>query len=143
MSKTLVFLFAVLLVCPWLVSAQDHGAAVNAAEKSSQSWLAMVDAGQYGDSWDQAAAFFQSKVIKEKWERALQSTRAPLGGVQSRQLTSATYTTDLPNAPKGEYVVLQYRTSFTNMKPAVETVTPMKEADGTWKVSGYFVRPAD
>jgi len=23
----------------------------------------------------------------------------------------------------------------------VETVTPMKDTDGTWRVSGYYIRP--
>jgi hypothetical protein len=134
---------AVLLIPFWPALAQEHGAAVDAAEKAAQSWLALVDSGQYAESWDEAASFFQSKVTKEQWQTAMQSVRAPLGRVQARKLKSATYTTDVPNAPKGKYVILQYQTSFANMKAAVETVTPMKEADGTWKVSGYYIRPAE
>jgi len=49
--------------------------------------------------------------------------------------------TDLPNAPKGKYVVIQFKTSYRNKKDAIETVTPMKERDGGWKVSGYFIKP--
>jgi Protein of unknown function (DUF4019) len=143
MAKAIALLVAVLLLGAWPALAQEHGAAVDAAEKSAQAWLVAVDAGKYGKSWDMASAFFQSKVSKAKWESSLQSVRAPLGALQSRKLKSATYTTDLPNVPKGEYVVLQYRTSFANMKSGVETVTPMKETDGTWKVSGYYIRPAD
>jgi len=29
---------------------------------------------------------------------------------------------------------------FANKKAAVETVTPMKDTDGQWRVSGYFIR---
>ncbi len=42
--------------------------------------------------------------------------------------------------PDGEYVVVQLETSFANKKAAVETVTPMLEKDGRWRVSGYFIR---
>lgn len=143
MTKMPVFLLAVLLASYLPATSQDHGAAVDAAEKSAQSWLRVVDSGHYATSWEQAAAFFRSKVTREQWENAMHSVRAPLGAVQARTLQSATYTTDLPRAPKGEYVVLQYQTSFANLKKAVETVTPMKEADGSWKVSGYFIRPAE
>lgn len=143
MPKTIALLLTVLLLGCWPALAQEHGAAVDAAEKSAQAWLAAVDAGKYGESWDRAAAFFQSKLTKTQWESSLQSVRAPLGAARSRKLKSATYTTDLPNAPKSQYVVLQYRTSFASMKSAVETVTPMKEADGSWKVSGYYIRPAE
>jgi hypothetical protein len=27
-----------------------------------------------------------------------------------------------------------------NRKSAIETVTPLQEADGSWKVSGYFIK---
>jgi hypothetical protein len=36
-------------------------------------------------------------------------------------------------------VVIQYDTSFANKKSAVETVTPLLDSDGQWRVSGYFI----
>jgi len=42
----------------------------------------------------------------------------------SREVASAEYTTKLPCAPDGEYVVIQYRTKFQNKADAIETVTP-------------------
>jgi hypothetical protein len=62
----------------------------------------------------------------------------PLG---ARTLLSASYQTKLPGAPPGEYVVLQYRTTAGGGRAVVETVTPMKEPSGRWRVSGYYIRP--
>jgi hypothetical protein len=31
-------------------------------------------------------------------------------------------------------------TGFAEKKSAIETVTPMMEKDGQWRVSGYFIR---
>jgi hypothetical protein len=45
----------------------------------------------------------------------------------------------LPGAPDGEYVVIQFESSFEKKKSAVETVTPMLEKDGKWRVSGYYI----
>ena len=52
------------------------------------------------------------------------------------------YKTSLAGAPGGEYVLIQFQTSFENKKAAVETVTPMMGKDGVWQVSIYnrFVR---
>jgi hypothetical protein len=50
------------------------------------------------------------------------------------------YKTSLPGAPDGDYVVIQFVTSFGNKKSAIETVTPMLEKDGSWRVSGYYIR---
>jgi hypothetical protein len=50
------------------------------------------------------------------------------------------YTKELPGAPDGEYVVIQFRAAYAKKKSAIETVTPMLDADGRWRVSGYFVK---
>jgi len=48
--------------------------------------------------------------------------------------------TSMPGAPDGEYVVIQFESSFANKESAVETVTPMKGEDGVWRVSGYYIK---
>jgi hypothetical protein len=55
-------------------------------------------------------------------------------------LAANTYKTSLPGAPDGEYVVIAYETSFDKKQAATETITPMKDADGRWRVSGYFIK---
>ena len=55
-------------------------------------------------------------------------------------MVSKTYAEALPGAPDGKYVVVQYRTSFERKESAVETVTPMLDEDGRWRVSGYFIK---
>ena len=53
---------------------------------------------------------------------------------------SRTYVTELPGAPDGQYVVIQFKTAFANKQSAIETVTPMLEEDGRWLVAGYFIK---
>lgn len=110
------------------------------AQKSAEQWLLLVDSGKYGESWKTAAAYFQNAIKVEQWEQSLSAVRKPLGDVVSRKLKSAKYTKTVPGAPDGEYVILQFTTSFKNKKDAVETVTPMLEQSGEWKVSGYFIK---
>lgn len=127
-----------LVLCCLPAYAQSEAAA--AAQKAAEAWLALVDDGKYGESWEESAAVFRSQVSKQQWQAALRKVREPLGKTQSRKLKGAKHTTELPNAPKGEYVVIQYETSFENVS-GVETITPMKEEDGSWRVSGYFIKP--
>lgn len=137
-----MFLRRIALLVPVVLTlacgAQD--AATKDAQEAARSWLVLTDGGQYGASWDAAAAGFKSALSKPGWESALGAVRAPLGALRTRTLKGATYTRTLPGAPDGEYVVIQYQTQFENKASAVETVTPMKQKDGTWKVSGYFIR---
>jgi len=110
------------------------------AQTSAEQWLALIDSGKFGESWETAATYFKKAVPKPQWETSLDSVRKPLGALVSRKLKSAKYAKSLPGAPDGEYVVLQFDTSFENKKEAIETVTPMLEKDGTWKVSGYYIK---
>ena len=53
---------------------------------------------------------------------------------------SKTFMTELPGAPDGRYVVIQFDTAFENKASSVETVTPMADPDGAWRVAGYFIK---
>lgn len=112
---------------------------IDAAVTAAKSWLALVDAKEYKKSWQEAAPFFKDKVKEEQWSEMVAAARKPLGVMKSRELSSAVVKTSLPGAPDGEYVVIQFKTSFTEKRESVETVTPMK-ADGRWRESGYFIK---
>lgn len=103
-------------------------------------FLAQLDAGKFAESWTDGAALLRGAVPQDQWNGVVGSMRAPLGAVQSRKLLSSTFTRTLPGAPDGEYVMVQYQTEFANKAGAIETVTPMREADGSWKVAGYFLK---
>jgi hypothetical protein len=133
-------LFFALAISSATVSPQTHSKSEDIAKQSAAAWLTLIDAGKYAESWQDAARTFKTHVSKKQWENALRASRSPLGAPQSRKLKSASYKTSLPGAPDGQYVVLQYESSFEHKQSAIETVTPMLDADGTWRVSGYFIK---
>ena len=127
-----------LLAAPLACMAREE--ATQPAQNAARAWLALTDGGQYDASWDQAAAFFKASITRAAWSGAVASVRSPLGPLKARKLRSATFMRQLPGAPAGEYVVIQYETQFQNRAGAIETITPMRESDGSWKVSGYFIK---
>jgi hypothetical protein len=137
LTSAFVFFTLLLAIC---AGAQAQQKPEQLAQQSSAAWLALVDSGKYADSWQEASQFFRAAVTKEQWQSALRGSRDPLGKMLSRKLKSATYTKTLPGAPDGEYVVIQYESSFEHKQSAVETVTPMLDKDGKWRVSGYFIK---
>lgn len=126
-----------LLAGPAVKASEEKKAA---ALTAAQAWLALVDAGDYGGSWDSAASFFKTAVGPDQWRQSMEAYRRPLGGLVTREVGSATYLTEAPGAPDGHYVVIEFDTSFENKRSAVETVTPMQDADGAWRVSGYYIK---
>jgi hypothetical protein len=112
----------------------------DAGEAAARAWLATVDAGSYAQSWTNAAALFKKAVDQATWQKQLDAVRTPLGKVVSRKVSSRKYSKTVPGAPDGDYVILTFDTVFEKKASAVETVTPMKDSDGTWRVSGYFIK---
>jgi hypothetical protein len=139
-SKGLFSIACVILILlswmPALASEADEKTAMEA----SDTWLKLIDNNQYVKSWETAAELFKNAVGKEQWNQSLNAVRKPLGKVIKRTVRSKQYAMSLPGAPDGEYVVIQYETSFENKKSSVETVTPMLDKDGKWRVSGYYIK---
>ncbi len=110
------------------------------AVAAAQTWLALVDEGRYDASWETAAGYFKQTITKDTWEQMLTVVRKPLGRLISRNLAIKTYRQSLPGAPDGEYVVIEFLVSFQNKKSGIETVTPMLDKDGKWRVAGYYIK---
>jgi Protein of unknown function (DUF4019) len=121
-----------------LAASDEHPEA--AATSAAVAWLALVDAGNYAQSWNAAAARFRQRVPQEQWQSIAARARGPFGALKSRVVQSATFKHTLPGAPDGEYVVIRFAASFANKAAAIETVTPMKDDDGTWRVAGYYIK---
>jgi hypothetical protein len=111
-----------------------------AAVAAARTWLARIDNGNYAESWKETTPFFQGAVTEDKWESSMVSFRKPLGNLISRDLKSAQSMTQMPGAPDGQYVVMQFESSFANKKSAIETVTVGPKQDGPWKASGYYIK---
>jgi hypothetical protein len=137
--KITLFVIIILMLSATYTLAgesEKEKAAIIAAEK----WLGMIDEEKYVESWKEAAEYFRNAVKKEQWEHSLLSVRKPLGKLINRKIKTKTYKTSVPGAPDGEYVILQFETSFEHKKLGIETVTPMLDKDGKWRVSGYYIK---
>jgi hypothetical protein len=142
--KLIVFMMAVVLVSGSApvrsLRAQDQAASL--AQKAAEEWLAVLDAGKYSESWDQAAQMLKSTVSRKDWISTMKEKRAPLGRVASRKLAKADALKNMPGLPPGQYFGLQFQSSFEKLPASVEVVVPTLEKDGKWRVSEYVVQKA-
>jgi hypothetical protein len=121
-------------------AAPDSQPQTRDAVSAAQKWLALIDGGNYSETWKEASAIFRGAVTEPGWENSMTTFRQPLGDLLSRKLKSAQLMTELPGAPDGQYVVMQFETSFAGKKSTIETVTFMLGKDGQWKSAGYFIK---
>lgn len=140
MSPKIACVVVIVMMLSVAAAVAGNSAKETSAVFSAEQWLGMIDEGKYAQSWKEAAELFRNAVTQDQWAQSLQALRRPLGKLISRKVTTKTYKTSLPGAPDGEYVVIEFATSFEKKKSAVETVTPMMDKDGKWRVSGYYIK---
>ena len=140
MEKKYIFVCSFILMMLFLQPLWADSTKKLNALKSSDTWLTMIDEGRYSESWHNTSSYFKNIVGESQWAKTMKAVRMPLGDVISRKAVSQHYTRTLPGAPDGEYVVIQYKTSFKNKASAVETVTPALDKDSVWRVSGYHIK---
>ena len=133
-----VVTLVLLAVVPAITIAAAE--ATSRAQTASADWLKKLDAADYSGTWATAASIFKAAVSSQSWQPATQSVRAPLGAVRKRTDKSVIFTRSLPGIPDGEYVVIEYDTTFENKAASVETITVALDQDGTWRVAGYFIK---
>jgi hypothetical protein len=118
-----------------------HAAKIRLAEAASLRWLSLVDSTRYVVSWDSAGAYFRSQVTQQEWRTAVRSARSPVNPLSERRRLHAEYTRELPDTPPGDYVVIQFAATARDKTSVIETVVLVLEANGDWRVIGYFIRP--
>lgn len=129
---------ALVLICAFLSGiACGQEASEQSAEQLAKSWLVLVDAGNYTQSWNDVSEYLKKKITRSQWVAQLQQTRAPLGPVKSRRSAGTQFKSNLPGMPAGRYAAVQYTTAFARLSSAKEVVALMLE-NGHWRVVGYF-----
>jgi hypothetical protein len=138
MIRCIACLLVVSLFFPvgFSLADTDREAAIAAAKQ----WVTLIDAGQYAQSWDEAAQLFQESIRRPDWVKSLEMVRIPLGAVVTRNIRNTANATSLPGAPEGEYLIIEFDTAFRDKAGAIETVTSARDTDGKWRVAGYYIR---
>lgn len=138
MIRILIRTLAVLSVAV-SVPAGAIDPAAEAPKQAVSEWLALVDEGQYGASWDAAGDLLQNQLSRDAWVAGAPKARKPLGPLQDRTIRFKQAAETLPGAPDGDYRIYVTDATFARKASGEELVTVVRE-DGDWKVVGYFVR---
>jgi hypothetical protein len=103
-------------------------------------WLALIDEGHADAAWDVASAHLKSVVSRDRWVKGMSDFRKPFGKIASRKAVKFGRAHSMPDAPDGDYAIIQYETTFANGKRATEQLVWVLEGENSWRVSGYYIR---
>ncbi len=110
-------------------------------QAAARDWLSLTDKLDATASFSAAGARFREPIDLKQWTEALAKARAPLGAVEQRTVAETAF--DKAAGEGGtefEIAMVRFRTAFAKKIESSETVTLEHEADGSWRVIGYFIR---
>ena len=137
MNKILIAL--ILLFFSTIAISADEENILNKTEGSARSWLELIDKGKYKESWRASSTLFKEKISESEWIKYIIGIRIPLGLVNARYLAAAGSKKTLPGFPVGNYVILQFYTTFTVKELVLETLSLVEFPNGIWKVVEYTI----
>jgi hypothetical protein len=146
MKRILVLCLLTAIITSGCVNSKKETANLPAGVKAktiiavSEQWLKKLDDGMYSHGYDDGSAHLKTQVTLEKWLENMNAFRKPLGKPGARKEINMYYEQNMPGSPEGEYVVVQYGTVYLQRDVIIETVVLIKEPDGVWRASGYFMK---
>ncbi len=116
--------------CVWLKGPESH------LLQAVESWLAIVDGGDYAKSWNVAAPYFRQVITREEWIQRLERVRRPLGSHVVRRFDSV-------EIPLGrQKAIVKYHTTFDEVS-YTETITFAQQPSGDWRAISYLILGED
>jgi hypothetical protein len=111
-----------------------------AVQSAARAWLGDIDRGDAQGAWKAASKKFQAALSAEAWAAELNKAQDKLGRATQRTVGPTRFASSFPGLPDGDYAQILFRTVFAKKPDAGEQLTLEREADGQWRVVGYFPR---
>ena len=140
MLRSALRLAAALCLIGIAVGAAAQDPRTTAVQGAARAWLQYIDRSDAQGAWNAAGKKFQSALTQELWAQELKKAQTRLGKMQQRTVGPARFQKKIAGMPEGEYAQILFRTIFANKPDGSESLTLEREADGQWRVIGYFPR---
>jgi D-alanyl-D-alanine carboxypeptidase len=119
-----------------VIIGMNGGKQVSQAEKikiqtMSESWLSLIYAEKFDESWEQLDDRLKRRFPKDAWARTMKQFLEKVGKFNSRKLRYVVFPKSDPSS-----VVIDFESSFSKGSNSSETLT-WEMDNGVWKVSGY------
>ena len=120
----------------------ENPEAVEEARQAAEEWLELTDSGSFDESWNQAASLLQDEVTQDEWISQSEDVTNQVGSIEGRNFMGGRYQENIPNLPEGEYVIMQYEATPSDLDQKLMEIVATTKEEGEWKVAGYTMRPA-
>jgi uncharacterized protein DUF4019 len=140
MLRSSLRLIAALCLACAAVTALAQDPRTVAVQTAARAWLALIDKGDAQGAWNAAGKKFQGSMPASAWAAELKKAQDKIGPATQRTVGPTRFESTFPGLPDGDYAQILFRTAFSKKQDGGEQLTLEREADGQWRVVGYFPR---
>ena len=112
----------------------------DALEEKAASYLKLLDLGQYEKAWHDMSALFHDFNNPLHWQKRQETIRNVYGASDTRRLHSIRYRQSYNLSPDGQYVVVQFNSSYQNKSETRETVVLDCSSNPQCSVREYIIQ---
>lgn len=136
--KNLV-LSAVLLAT---LASPSYGDSLSQGELLDKAtrYLALLDQGLYAEAWSETSPLFQGLTNQQEWLHQQHLIRTAYGSLISREFYHSGFRETYEHSPDGQYIVIQFSSSFSNRAIARETIIYDCSSDSSCLVRDYILQ---
>ncbi len=132
-----VFICALLLF--WL-TAGPVTAADDPLGEAAESFLELVDAGNYAQAWWEGSELLHLIEPLDQWVAAQRVGRELFGELRERSVKGVASRSYMPRLPDGEYGIYSFDVRYENKSKGLELLVLNKDIYGVWRVVSYRLR---
>ena len=109
------------------------------AQTAADSWLQLIDAKQYDQSWTASSQGLKNMFNQFAWGIRTQALKAPYGNLETRTLVNTESKSSIENLPAANYIVLTYNSKYS-LEEVTEEVILKEAAPDQWNVLLYNIK---
>jgi hypothetical protein len=104
-------------------------------QKLAESWLSLVDAGDFEKAWNQMSDRLKMRVPKNMWETMIRNSQRENGKLKSRKLVAIS-----SPSPERKLLAIQFDTEFLKRPSGTTESVVLELEDGEWRITSYSIR---
>jgi len=103
-------------------------------------YLELLDQYRFGETWQEMSTLFQALGNQNHWQRRQKIIRSTYGSLVSRQFYRIDYRQSYSLSPDGQYVIVQFKSSYQNKAETIESVVFDCSTSSECSIREYVIR---
>ena len=135
-----IALFSTLFFLVLAIPAGAEPISKEQLREGADNYLELLDQGRYAEAWQAMSPIYRAIEPQAQWHNRQQAIRDAYGALEFRDLVRVEFRDHYTLSPDGQYIIVQFKTSFQNKTATRETVVIDCSTSTECSIREYIIR---